>query len=1491
MKAHPLSCFPRRLWLRAVVGLCFLSVGASTLGGTADVALRASVAPAPAWYDLPHFVGTVEDLRAQLAVQGTAWVRVDVASIAPESMPSAAWLSEVEQRATDVLASLPAGSYRALDRPRASPSLTLQIEAPALEVLERSPWVTAVEPLPPSPLVRSPGDQPGVRVAPQAIADEYVVVFKEQAFSWAARSAGVLGGEVRNLGISLATQFQGQLAAQWQHALPGVGMRLSAAGAAALAKDPRVALVEENGRVTISADQLQPTWGLDRIDQRALPLDQLYTFANTAAGVNVYIIDTGIRTTHGEFTGRATWGTNQVDELDSDCHGHGTHVAGIVGGETYGVAKEAALIAVKVLDCAGSGTYFSVLGGIDWVAANKQAPAVANLSLGGDYSAAINQAVANAVASGIAMVVAAGNEAVDACTRSPSAEPSAITVGASTDADAGAYFTNYGACVDLFAPGHNILSASADSDTATVTWSGTSMAAPHVAGTIALYLHDNPGATPTDIATFITANATAGSLTSIGTGSPNRLLFTTESDRTQLAVATAGRGVVTSAPDGISCGDTCAASFDRDATVELTAVADPDWSFAGWTADCSGTATTCTLVMDGLKSVQATFVDANGSSERFPSGGVWPTGWLHPDDSAAAWETAVAPVSEGQVSLQSGAIGADQMSILRLDDYFAAGEVTFDWTVSSEAGWDWLGFYIDGELQNAISGCVTWSPLCWQAQRFPLPAGHHVLDWAYMKDGNNDLGRDAGWIDNVNLPARVAPPPNELPQAAAGGPYTATAGERVTLDGRASHDPDGTLVAYAWDFGDGTTGTGATPTHIYAQAGSYNITLTVTDNDGATDNSTTLVTVAPPVIELFFDSFEAGQWNDLWVSDGQNAWFTSTQRASTGWRSAEVDGVAKDATLTSRSIPLQGAQQVTISFEWYIESGLDAGEYLAFDLSLDDGRTWVEQARLRGNVDAENQTHVAELPITGLASNDVLRLRFRGTMSAGDEDANVDIVRVVAPMPAADAGAPPSADAGGPYTGVEQVPVAFSAAGATDPDGSIVKYEWTFGDGATGSGVAPTHAYELAGDYTVGLIVEDDAGNRTRAWSTVTVTVPAGTPVEIWSDSFENGRWNGLWEQDAQNDWLISTQRSTAGRYAAEVDGLASDAALTSVPIDLQGSSKALISFAWLIEGSFDAGEYLAFDASLDGGVTWNEYARLRAESGPQGQWQTPTIELTDLSSTDRLRLRFRARVSGADEDANVDAVRVMIVPRQPEDGAPPVANAGGPYQGEALQPLAFDASSSTDPDGHIVSYLWDFGDGATAPEAQPTHVYATHGLYTATLTVTDDQGNKTRQTAVVKVTIPPGGVTTLFTDSFEHGQWHALWTEDSQDAWATTYERRTTGAWSAMVDGPAVNATVTSLPIDLFGAINARVTFDWYIESGFDVGEYLAVDISRDDGGTWTEAAVLQGDTADEGRWKSAAIPLEDLAANAILRIRFRSTVSAWNVDANVDTIAVTTY
>ncbi|MDV5145786.1 S8 family peptidase [Streptomyces sp. SBC-4] len=361
-----------------------------------------------------------------------------------------------------------------------------------------------------SPTVAPAGD---LRLAPAstAVENSWIVVLKDG--STRAADLGVTPKHV------------------YRSALKGFSTTMSQARAARLAADPRVAYVEQNATVRVADTQTGATWGLDRVDQRDLPLSTTYTYDTTASNVTAYIIDTGIRTSHGEFGGRATVGTDTVGggQNGQDCQGHGTHVAGTVGGAKYGVAKGVKLVAVRVLDCNGSGTTAGVIAGVDWVTANAVKPAVANMSLGGGANASLDDAVRRSIASGVTYAVAAGNGnflglPARACNYSPARVAEAITVGATDSADKRASFSNYGNCVDLFAPGVSVTSAWKDGDTATNTISGTSMAAPHTAGVAALYLAANPAATPAQVGTALVNNATPGKVQDPKSGSPNRLL-------------------------------------------------------------------------------------------------------------------------------------------------------------------------------------------------------------------------------------------------------------------------------------------------------------------------------------------------------------------------------------------------------------------------------------------------------------------------------------------------------------------------------------------------------------------------------------------------------------------------------------------------------------------------------------------------------------------------------------------------------------------------------------------------------------------------------------------------------------------------------------------------------------------------------------------------------------------------------------------------------
>jgi subtilisin family serine protease len=328
----------------------------------------------------------------------------------------------------------------------------------------------------------------------------------------------------------LARQYGGSVRYTYTAALQGFAVRMSAASATRLAADSRVSSVSEDATVSLGATQTGATWGLDRIDQRSLPLDGSYTYSTTAGNVTAYIIDTGIRVTHTQFGGRASVGFDAVGDGQNgnDCNGHGTHVAGTVGGSTYGVAKAVRLVAVRVLNCSGNGTISGVIAGIDWVTGNHASgtPAVANMSLGGGANGTLDQAVRNSIADGVTYAVAAGNSNTDACTSSPARTAEAVTVGATDSADNRASFSNFGTCLDIFAPGVSITSSWNSSDGATNTISGTSMATPHVAGAAALYLADNPTASPQTVRDGLVAAGTTGVVRNPGTGSPNVLLFT-----------------------------------------------------------------------------------------------------------------------------------------------------------------------------------------------------------------------------------------------------------------------------------------------------------------------------------------------------------------------------------------------------------------------------------------------------------------------------------------------------------------------------------------------------------------------------------------------------------------------------------------------------------------------------------------------------------------------------------------------------------------------------------------------------------------------------------------------------------------------------------------------------------------------------------------------------------------------------------------------------
>lgn len=356
------------------------------------------------------------------------------------------------------------------------------------------------------------------------IENQYIVVLKEEPAINLASSQPVRS-IVNSVIDEVVTDLGSTTIQTYTNALAGFAGELNAQTLVALQNDSRVDYIVPNQIYTINEEQPSPTWGLDRIDTRDLPMDNTYGYESDGTGVDVYILDTGVRSSHTEFGGRVVGGYSATGDSYDDCNGHGTHVAGTIGGNTYGVAKNVSIYAVRVIDCDGRGSTADVIAGIDWVTQNATGPSVANMSLSGMVNSSIDAAVRNSIAAGIFYAVASGNSGRDACQASPARVAEALTVNASDNNDNRASFSNYGSCTDIFAPGQNIRSAWNSDDNSTNTISGTSMAAPHAAGVAALYLANDPTASPRRVFDALLENATPGKISNPGSGSPNLLLY------------------------------------------------------------------------------------------------------------------------------------------------------------------------------------------------------------------------------------------------------------------------------------------------------------------------------------------------------------------------------------------------------------------------------------------------------------------------------------------------------------------------------------------------------------------------------------------------------------------------------------------------------------------------------------------------------------------------------------------------------------------------------------------------------------------------------------------------------------------------------------------------------------------------------------------------------------------------------------------------------
>ena len=704
------------------------------------------------------------------------------------------------------------------------------------------------------------------RRSTHAVEGQYIVVLEPGAYQ-----------DAREVAQELARTYRGQVGRVYRHALRGFLAHMSEADAKALAEDSRVRYVEENGTVQAMGVQTGATWGLDRVDQFDLPLDQTYTYKTAGAGVNAYILDTGILLTHAEFGGRAQTGFDAITPGGnaSDCNGHGTHVAGTVGGATWGVAKEVNLFAVRVLNCTGSGTYAGVIAGVDWVTRNHIKPAVANISLSGGASQAVDDAVTASIAAGVVYAVAAGNNNADACFKSPARTPSAITVGSTTNTDARSSFSNHGPCVDIFAPGSNITSTWYTGDTATNTLSGTSMASPHVAGAAALYLGTNPTATPEQVARILTHNALPGKVGNAGMGSPDLLLYTGfigngNGDNTPptAAITTPAEGstVVGNVTLSVSASDnvgvTRVAFFVNGTFVgaDTTAPYEAAWdttrggngshALTAKVHDADGnvaysSAITVTVNNPGVASYDPTLktpICANVGASCDTSILVDGRGILGPEKNAP--NTLNNSCADGNGGTYHRDESLDRIRISTLDGSpFAPGKtVKVDVTV-----WAWstgtsdsLDLYYTGDATNPTwTYLTTLKPPAGGAQvlstTYTLPEGSlQAVRGNYRYGGSVGSCSTSGYDDRDDLVFAVGKPPSAS--------FTSSCSTLTCGFSDTSTDPDEEIASWSWSFGDGTTSSERSPSHTYSAAGTYTVSLTVTDGTGLSSTTEQTVT-------------------------------------------------------------------------------------------------------------------------------------------------------------------------------------------------------------------------------------------------------------------------------------------------------------------------------------------------------------------------------------------------------------------------------------------------------------------------------------------------------------------------------------------------------------------------------------------------------------------------------------------------------------------------
>ncbi|MEO5816905.1 MAG: S8 family serine peptidase [Gemmatimonadaceae bacterium] len=621
------------------------------------------------------------------------------------------------------------------------------------------------------------------------IPGQYIVVFKNNVLNATAMAS------------SLALRHRTAIAHTYTSAIKGVALALSDSAAAAMRADPNVAYVEQDQTVTLTSMQTNAPWNLDRIDQRALPLSTTYTPNADGTGVTVYIMDSGINYAHVEFGGRAVPGADFVSPSlnGDDCVGHGTGVASIVGGATYGVAKNVRLVSLRVVDCSLNISSSRVIAAIDWIAAHPSSPSVVNMSMQLNKSTAVQQAIQNSINSGVVYAVAAGNTADDACNWTPANIPAVLTVAASDDTDGFASFSSYGSCVDIAAPGTGINTAWIGSTTAAHSGGGTSYSSPNVAGIAALYLQGNRSATPAQVSAAIISTATTNVLRNVPANTPNKLAYT-------------GFTAVTNQPPiarfTVTC-PTLQCTFDASTSTDDVGIASYKWTWGNGRGETRvSPVAKNTFASAGTYTVTLTVTDGSGQANSVSQAVKVPT------STNQAPIASITSPSNGAIAVQGASVafagaGSDQ------EDGALTG-TSLTWTSSR-----------DGQIGTGTSFSKT-----------NLSVGSHVITLT----ARDAQGLTATATRSITITA--AAPTNQAPVARFTWTCGAAGSRKCSVNGSASTD-DVVVASYTWNWGNGRSEThvGSSASNTWTTSGTYDITLTVKDGSGLTGTVTRTVVV------------------------------------------------------------------------------------------------------------------------------------------------------------------------------------------------------------------------------------------------------------------------------------------------------------------------------------------------------------------------------------------------------------------------------------------------------------------------------------------------------------------------------------------------------------------------------------------------------------------------------------------------------------------------